>query len=508
MGEINKMDYVSCKGMSLIRKNEIADVSKTGKPTLYRILSSFFLVGILFVAACTPQSTQKREEVTITLHGQNDSGEGADSDLPPFGPDVQGNPDVSEAVEDTTNTQPLSDELPVLSDEALSAELAAVNESQSSSVIVDETALPQNTVKTKIAVLLPLSAPDKDLRTTAKNLMDASLLALFDQRNSSIELIPYDTLATMQGAAMAAEKAVSEGAQVILGPLLSQSVEAAAIVARRSNVPMLTFNNRLDAAGNGVYILGNSPRFEVEAVMDYARSNGVRRMMLLAPDNQYGAIVAEAARGYSDLVGLNIAGVSYYNPTATDFTELTKAISHYDRRRGAWRARVKELEARDDEVAKRALAELQKRDTLGDVPYDAIMIAALDQFNLRTLTAQLSQYEVDQPTVRLLGLSAWDDMGNLANEPQLVGSWYASHPDKGWNRFAKHFKSRFGYLPMNISSIAYEAVALSSILAGRDFAPDFSARRLQYTKGYQGVRGLFRLSRFGYAERLLAIKQI
>ncbi|MDX1739031.1 MAG: penicillin-binding protein activator, partial [Alphaproteobacteria bacterium] len=51
-------------------------------------------------------------------------------------------------------------------------------------------------------------------------------------------------------------------------------------------------------------------------------------------------------------------------------------------------------------------------------------------------------------------------------------------------------------------------VALSSILAGRDFAPDFSARRLQYTKGYQGVRGLFRLSRFGYAERLLAIKQI
>ncbi|WP_420548514.1 penicillin-binding protein activator [Curvivirga sp.] len=463
------------------------------------VLLALTVIG-LATACAKPPSNQKQDEITVTLFGsgQTDNEDG----LPPVGPDMEGLPKAAE------NTETFESNELALSDEELQAELDEANGQSNQGVIVNEDALPANTERTKIALLLPLSAPDEGLRNVAKTLNDAALLALFDQGNPTIELIPYDTKGNMQSTAQVAEQAISEGADVILGPLLSDNVQAASIIAKREDIPMMSFNNRLDAAGNGVYILGNSPRFEVEKVLEYASQQGLRDYVVLVPNNIYGQIVVETAQSYAEILGITLKRVEYYDPTATDFTDLTRDLANYRNRHNEWRRKVEELEERDDEVAQAALKQLKLRETIGDVNYQAILVAALDQFTLRTISAQLSQYEVDQPTVRFLGLSAWDDMGNLSNEPPLVGSWYASYPDTGWNRFAKHYKKFYNEIPLNLASVAYEAVALTSILAGREYRPDFSQARLEYNRGYQGVRGLFRLSSFGYAERLLAVKQI
>lgn len=453
------------------------------------------LMLCLLVAACAKVPTfQKPDEVTITL---NDSASQETEDgLPPFGPDVSGG-----TQEEAAPAQPEE----VVEE---TQEVEAIAEDPVAEAVIQEEVLLENTGKARIALLLPFTSPNKNIRSLAKTLEDAALLALFDQRNSTIQLTPYDTGGTTQGAAQAAKLAAQEGATVILGPLMSPSVAAVSVIARGAGIPMLAFNNRLDSAGKGVYILGNSPRFEVETVMDYAQTQGITRVLALVPNDTYGNIVAETARAHASIRGMTITRVAYYDPSATDYSELIKDISGYRYRRQALLDRIAELEAREDEAAQKALVQLEQKETLGAPPFEAILLPALNQFTLRTLAAQLSHYEVDQPAVRFLGLAAWDDMGNLSNEPPLVGSWYASHPDQGWNRFAKHYKKRLGYVPINLTSIAYEAVALSSLLAGREFKPDFSAEKLHVNKGYQGVRGMFRLSPLGYAERLLAIKQI
>ena len=47
-------------------------------------------------------------------------------------------------------------------------------------------------------------------------------------------LIPKDTKGSPEGARLAAESAIHEGAELIIGPLFAQEVEAAAPVARKA----------------------------------------------------------------------------------------------------------------------------------------------------------------------------------------------------------------------------------------------------------------------------------
>ena len=49
---------------------------------------------------------------------------------------------------------------------------------------------------------------------------------------ADLELVVKDDRGTPEGARAAAEEALKDGAELILGPLLSQSVQAAAAVAR------------------------------------------------------------------------------------------------------------------------------------------------------------------------------------------------------------------------------------------------------------------------------------
>ena len=96
--------------------------------------------------------------------------------------------------------------------------------------------MPAGTVK--IALLLPMSASGS-ARNVAKALKQAAELALFDFDNQSVALVPKDTRGTPDGARLAAESAVQDGAELIIGPLFAQEVRGAAQVARRAGVPMV-----------------------------------------------------------------------------------------------------------------------------------------------------------------------------------------------------------------------------------------------------------------------------
>ncbi|MFZ2019766.1 MAG: ABC transporter substrate-binding protein, partial [Methyloceanibacter sp.] len=106
----------------------------------------------------------------------------------------------------------------------------------------------------KVALLLPIGAGGST-QGIAKALKQAAELALFDFDNPNVVLVPKDTQGTPGGARAAAEAAVHEGAELILGPLFAQEVEAVAPVARQANIPVIAFSSDEKVAGGGVYLL-------------------------------------------------------------------------------------------------------------------------------------------------------------------------------------------------------------------------------------------------------------
>ncbi|MEK7265357.1 MAG: penicillin-binding protein activator, partial [Pseudomonadota bacterium] len=152
----------------------------------------------------------------------------------------------------------------------------------------------QNADPVRVGLLLPFSGGSEAVQKVASSMFDAAQLAAFEAGDDRFLIIPKDTRGTPEGAAAAARSALAEGAEIILGPLFSETVAAAAPVARAANVPLIAFSSDMQSAGEGVYLLSFPPEIEIARVTEFAMLRGKERFGLIAPANDYGQRVATA----------------------------------------------------------------------------------------------------------------------------------------------------------------------------------------------------------------------
>ena len=356
----------------------------------------------------------------------------------------------------------------------------------------------------RVAVLLPLTGASGAL---AQSMLNAAEMAVFEIADDKFVLLPFDTKGTPEGAAAAAEAAIREGAQLILGPLLASSVEAVAPLARLADVPVLAFSNSRGVAGNGTYIMGFVPQQQVEAIVDYAVGQGLVRLAVLAPQDDYGFAVVDSMRQAAGEFGGEIAREHFYDPSLSDYGGDVKVIADYDVRRQALLQQRAQLQRQQDEVSQQALKRLEKRDTIGDVDFEALLLPETGQ-QLRSLASLLTYYDVDLPAVRFLGLRNWDELQRPQTEPALVGAWYAAPSPAERDRFVSRFQTAFGTPPARLASLAYDATALAAVLAQDTGDPRYGPEALTNPVGFLGVDGLFRLDPNGVVERKFAILEV
>jgi len=363
---------------------------------------------------------------------------------------------------------------------------------------------PVLTGPVRVALLLPLSGPEKAL---GKAMLNAAQLALFDIAPDHVTLMPRDTQGTSAGAQKAAEEVLGEGAEIILGPVFSHAVRGAAIPARNREINIVAFSTDTAVAGNGVYLMGFTSRRQVERVVAFAREQGHYSFAALAPATNYGDDVVNSLGQAVSENGAELVRVERYDPYEPEVVDPARSLALYDSRKAALQARRLELEEDGSEEALAELKSLENAETLGDVDFDAVMIPD-GGAGLRTVAPLLPYYDVDTSRVQFLGTGLWDDE-TLGREPALVGGWFAG-PDPDTSRvFMQRFEAAYGYRAPRISSLAYDATALVSVLAMNESKrADFSAASLTDRDGFAGADGLFRFNPDGLAERGLAIIEV
>jgi ABC-type branched-subunit amino acid transport system substrate-binding protein len=322
----------------------------------------------------------------------------------------------------------------------------------------------------KVALLLPISAPGST-SSVAKALKQAAELALFDFDNPNISLVPKDTKGTADGARLAAESAVRDGAELIIGPLFAQEVAGAAQVARRSGVPMIAFSSDEKVAGNGVYLLSFLAGRDVPRIVSFALSRGKRNFAVLVPQTAYGRI-AEAAFAKAVAQGGGSAPVR----ATFSSSNMSAAIQQIA---GAVNAGQK---------------------------IDALFLPA-GREELPQLAPQLASAGVTSAKVQFIGTGQWD-YPNVGNESALVGGWYPAPDPQGWNSFAERYAKTFGGTPPRIASLAYDAMSLAVSLSQNPPGQRYSYSQLTRASGFAGVDGLVRLLPDGTSERGLAILEV
>lgn len=331
----------------------------------------------------------------------------------------------------------------------------------------------------KIGLLVPLSGRSE---TIGKALQDAGILALFDKYASlagpaagvRVELIPKDTKEGTSGVRQAAVEAVKEGAQLIIGPLYSQSVEAIKPLAKEGKIPILSFSNNVAVAGDGVYVMGFNPEEQTRRVASYLLSKDMNRVAVLAPKDAYGNSVTDAMKATAELLGRKVEPIVKYAPGGVTIAQDVKKLADEGR-------------------------------VAGHYIFDAIFIPEASDL-LGTILARLEDQQITPQTVQFIGTGAWDDR-DIIRLYKLEGAWLASSPPDMYAAFEERFINSYGYKPPRIASLAYDAVALAATLATSGIG--FTHEAITDPSGYSGpANGIFRFNKNGTVERGLAVLQV
>lgn len=329
-------------------------------------------------------------------------------------------------------------------------------------VTINPNAMPATGIPkvAKIALLLPLTGKGSE---TGQAMLNAAQLAMFDLNASSIfELRPEDT---GKGAVQAINSAISNGANLILGPVFSNDTKTISPIALQNNLNIVSFSTDTSAAVGNTFLMGFMPQAQVNSVLTYASSVGHKRIALIAPRDVYGDSVASTFSMFMQRYSLDTAGIIRYEagqlPTAADLSTLKAGV-------------------------------------------DAVLIAA-SATDSNKISTMMSAAGYPDATVKRLGTGLWDQ-ADAAKLSGLQGAWYAASSPRLRTRFERRYVETYGTQPPRLASLAYDATALTVVLAksGHGFGRD----TLTSPNGFAGVDGIFRFTNDGIADRGLAILEI
>ncbi|MEL7728436.1 penicillin-binding protein activator [Citromicrobium bathyomarinum] len=327
------------------------------------------------------------------------------------------------------------------------------------------TPLPQDGTRHRIALLVPTTGGNARV---GQSIANATTMALLDTNADNLRITTYDTADDPRGAA---RRAINDGNQLILGPLLGSNVEDVVAEARPARIPLISFSNDVGVASPDVYVMGLSPSQSVGRTVEIARSRGARNYGALVPEGEYGR-QAELAL----IAALRNIGGSLV------------ATERYSRNEGSAASAARRLRARGG--------------------FDTVMIA--DSPRLAIVAASELRTE-DSTAPRLLGTELWSGESAIPAAGVMDGALFSALSDGRYRRFSDSYRNRFGNPPYRIATLGYDSVLLVLRVAGSgDWRPGtpFPTQALSDRGGFLGLDGAFRFRTDGTAERTLEVREV
>lgn len=344
--------------------------------------------------------------------------------------------------------------------------------SDNTTQISEETFITKSSFR--VGVLLPLSG---DAAAVGQGLRNATMIALEDINNPNLILQFYDTKSTPEGARVAVENAINQRVKMIVGPLMSSEVEAISYQTRKHDIPVIAFSTNDAVLQPQVYTIGLLIEEQVNRIVSHAAQKGRSRFALLLPDNATGIAVAKSAVKAAKKYGGTVSRIAFYPQETTDFSDIIRKMSEYDRRSAS---------------------------NGSGVDFDAVIVPETGS-RLKSATAMFGYYDVFYPDVMFLGTSVWENT-NLNKETTLNKAVYPTLSRSHSAYFNKKYQSMYGTYPSGIFALAYDAVALSSALAKRN--PYNLDEAITSPDGFVGINGAFRFFGNGKNQHSLDIMQI
>jgi len=312
--------------------------------------------------------------------------------------------------------------------------------------IVPESLLANN--KIKIGLLVPLTGKNSEI---GQSIIKSVRLAINTINNASIEIIPKDTQSNPDITLRAAKELANSEIKIIIGPVFNKSL---IYLDELNDLIFLSLTNKNDNFSKNVINAGINATSQLNAIKKFIELNEIKKTIFLTPDVSFRNEIEKAISNSK----IKILENYIYNTDPTKLTQQIEKITRYDVRKQNLEDEINRLEKSEQNNKERLIERLKKRDTLGSVNFDSVVISDFDE-SLKSVTTSLLYTDISPKEKYFITLNQWFDE-SLLKETSSQPLYFPSINKDNYDEFSNEYFEKYNQYPNQLSFLSYDLVGL------------------------------------------------
>ena len=359
-----------------------------------------------------------------------------------------------------------------------------------------------------IAVLLPMNGSSKDVGNNIKTSIETAFLR---KPKQNIRVSFYDLSGEKSDRNAAIRDVINTNPDIIIGPLFADDANTLRD-EKPSKTPVISFTSDINALGDNVITMNLIPTQSIESIIKQMQTDGAKNVLILAPDDKSGKLMASTASKVASAYEIQINGLFYYKSGNSDSIKDTSMRASMYNARSSANTRAREvlsdilnketLDGATRSNLNNQLEKISRTETLGKLPYDAILFLGNGE-DTKTIVSFLRYYGVGNRDAAIYGTTLWHG-SDIASDFTLAGAKYATLPPIS-DSFINLYNMMDGKDPDYLAAFGYDAANLALGMLYTDKSND---AYLFDPSGYAGTTGIFRIQPSGQSERALRIMEL
>ncbi|MDC3157779.1 ABC transporter substrate-binding protein, partial [Candidatus Pelagibacter sp.] len=283
--------------------------------------------------------------------------------------------------------------------------------------------------KIRIGLIVPLSG---DNSLIGEKIIKSIRMAINKINDNRIEIIPKDTKSNPIDALRVSKELYKEGVKIVIGPVFNESTK---YLDDLKDITFISFTNKLIDNPKNVISAGVNAISQLQTIKKFNDKNNLSKSIFLIPKSQFKKEIEEAI----SKTEIKHKKIFYYDREPTKLTKQIEDLTKYQVRKNNLKNEIKRIEGLSFKDKESRVQNLKKKDTLGNINFDSVIIADFDE-NLKSVATSLLYTDVSSKRISYITLNQWFDE-SLLNENSLHPLYFPSINKVNYEIFMNDFKN-------------------------------------------------------------------
>ena len=336
--------------------------------------------------------------------------------------------------------------------------------------------------KIKVGLIVPLSG---EYSAIGESIIKSTRLALNKINDDRFEIVPEDTKANPIETLKVSKKLYDQGIKIIIGPVFNKSTK---YLDDLNDVTFISFTNKIYGNPSNVISAGVNAISQLQTIDRFRNFNDIQRSIILIPRSDYRKEIEQAIKKTK----FKFKDKFFYDLDPTLLTAQIEKITRYPQRKENLLNEIERVENSSLINKDKKLEDLKKKDTLGGINFDSVIIADFGE-SLKSVATSLLYTDISSKRISYITLNQWFD-NSLLKETSLQPVYFPSINKENFEVFKIEYNKAYKKKANQLSFLSYDLVGLVYFLIySNNFNQD---KKIFYEKNkFKGKIGIFEIDK-------------